>query len=193
MVVGLGGEVASLPIASAACKEIDIIGSFRYCNTVSTPPIGRFAVLSGLSSSGCHRRLMTDQCCPSPKQAPLSDVVSCSLHWPILVFEPLCCVCKSFWDRNTCRNCKVLTIMGATCNLQNTSRLRIVIAYWAWANATAFTWLMQICLLLETGAISFCFRAVSTLPQVDGEPEGRRSTDDHPSFWILRDGSARCI
>lgn len=35
VVVGLGGETATLPIASAACKEIDIIGSFRYCNTVS--------------------------------------------------------------------------------------------------------------------------------------------------------------
>jgi len=34
VVVGLGGETATLPIASAACKEIDIVGSFRYCNTV---------------------------------------------------------------------------------------------------------------------------------------------------------------
>jgi len=33
VVVGLGGETATLPIASAACKEIDIVGSFRYCNT----------------------------------------------------------------------------------------------------------------------------------------------------------------
>lgn len=36
VVVGLGGETATLPIASAACKEIDIVGSFRYCNTVSS-------------------------------------------------------------------------------------------------------------------------------------------------------------
>ena len=35
VVVGLGGENATLPIAAAACKEIDIVGSFRYCNTVS--------------------------------------------------------------------------------------------------------------------------------------------------------------
>lgn len=36
VVVGLGGEEANLPIAAAACKEIDIIGSFRYANTVSS-------------------------------------------------------------------------------------------------------------------------------------------------------------
>ena len=34
VVVGLGAEEAKLPVASAACKEIDIIGSFRYANTV---------------------------------------------------------------------------------------------------------------------------------------------------------------
>ena len=39
VVVGLGAEEAKLPVASAACKEIDIIGSFRYANTVRLHPM----------------------------------------------------------------------------------------------------------------------------------------------------------
>ena len=35
VIVGLGSEEAKIPISIAACKEIDILGSFRYCNTVS--------------------------------------------------------------------------------------------------------------------------------------------------------------
>ena len=34
VIVGLGSEEAKIPISIAACKEIDILGSFRYCNTV---------------------------------------------------------------------------------------------------------------------------------------------------------------
>lgn len=38
VIVGLGSEEAKIPISVAACKELDISGSFRYCNTVRTPP-----------------------------------------------------------------------------------------------------------------------------------------------------------
>ena len=34
VIVGLGSEEAKIPLSIAACKELDIIGSFRYCNTV---------------------------------------------------------------------------------------------------------------------------------------------------------------
>lgn len=33
VIVGLGSEEAKIPISVAACKELDISGSFRYCNT----------------------------------------------------------------------------------------------------------------------------------------------------------------
>ena len=35
VIVGLGSEEAKIPMSIAACKELDIMGSFRYCNTVS--------------------------------------------------------------------------------------------------------------------------------------------------------------
>ena len=38
VIVGLGSEEAKIPISIAACKEIDILGSFRYCNTVRARP-----------------------------------------------------------------------------------------------------------------------------------------------------------
>ena len=34
VMVGLGSEEAKIPLSTAACKELDIMGSFRYCNTV---------------------------------------------------------------------------------------------------------------------------------------------------------------
>jgi len=33
MLIGMGSRNVSLPLSSAACREVDILGSFRYCDT----------------------------------------------------------------------------------------------------------------------------------------------------------------
>ncbi|KAF5314743.1 hypothetical protein D9611_007070 [Ephemerocybe angulata] len=33
MLIGMGARNVTLPLSSAACREVDILGSFRYCNT----------------------------------------------------------------------------------------------------------------------------------------------------------------
>ncbi|KAJ3550409.1 hypothetical protein NMY22_g502 [Coprinellus aureogranulatus] len=33
MLIGMGSQNPCIPISSAACREVDILGSFRYCNT----------------------------------------------------------------------------------------------------------------------------------------------------------------
>ena len=36
--VGMGCDHAHLPVSTINCKEIDLMGSFRYANTVSAAP-----------------------------------------------------------------------------------------------------------------------------------------------------------
>lgn len=33
MLIGMGSRNVMLPLSSAACREVDILGSFRYCDT----------------------------------------------------------------------------------------------------------------------------------------------------------------
>lgn len=33
MLIGMGSRNVTLPLSAAACREVDIHGSFRYCNT----------------------------------------------------------------------------------------------------------------------------------------------------------------
>lgn len=54
--VGLGSEEARFPLSIAACKELDILGSFRYCNTVSTPATAKHLSLpvSAMHALSCR-------------------------------------------------------------------------------------------------------------------------------------------
>ena len=44
--VGMGCDHAHVPISTLTVKEIDLMGSFRYANTVRAPPAGSCCLLS---------------------------------------------------------------------------------------------------------------------------------------------------
>ena len=64
VIVGLGSEEAKLPVAAAACKEIDIVGSFRYANTVRLWGLWQFQKLAArpLLLSSCKSRAVKHPC-----------------------------------------------------------------------------------------------------------------------------------
>lgn len=70
VMVGLGTEEAKFPLSIAACKELDIIGSFRYCNTVSAWP------QSGFPSSFTCQQLL-----PSSLATPSSGTSGANCPW----------------------------------------------------------------------------------------------------------------
>ena len=55
MLVGMGQEVMTLPMAQASIREIDIYGSFRYCNTVRH----RFCIVAARYESSLYHSVIT--------------------------------------------------------------------------------------------------------------------------------------